>query len=426
MTMALEGLRVLDLTQVWAGPTAMKFLGDVGAEVIKVESARRFDSARGNPIPTASTSIYPGGVPGEQPWNRAGHFNDRNRSKRGVCLDLTHPLGVDALKRLVRECDVVAESFRAGVMERLGIGYEELRALKPDIILISLSSQGATGPERSYVSFGATLELTAGLVSITGYDGVPTPTGAFFPDPVVSIFAVGAVLAAIRHRDRTGEGAHIDLSQREVVTSILPEMIMDYTMNGRIAAPIGNRHAIYAPQGVYRCAGDDAWLALTVRSDEEWRALAEAIGDGAAADDGRFATQSGRHEHHDEIDERIGRWTEQRDAYEAMRILQGAGVPAGVAQKGDRLLADPQLAARGFWEHVELPGGEAPPHLSRPFRLSKTPGASRSRAPMLGEHTEAVLREVAGFSDEELAELAAAGVTDNVPFGAPGGAENRA
>jgi benzylsuccinate CoA-transferase BbsF subunit len=417
---ALEGLRVLDLTQVWAGPNAMRMLGDMGADVIKVESARRFDSSRGPADARSGNSIYPNDEPGERPWNRVGLYNCRNRSKRGACLDLTQPRGVEAFKRLVGVSDIVGESFRAGALDRLGLGYEALRAVNPRIILVSLSSQGATGPERSYVSFGAILEQTGGVASITGYlDGPPTASGSFFPDPVVGMLAVGIVLAAVRQRDRTGEGMHVDLSQREVVTSTAPEMVMDYTMNGRIERPMGNRHPVFAPQGVYRCRGEGAWLAITVRNDEEWAALVDILGWSTEAAGGRFRTVEGRRAHHDELDALIERWTAQLDPYEAMRRLQERGVPAGVAQRGDRLLDDPQLAHRGFWELVDHPEAGSFPYLGRPFRLSRTPAYSSRPAPLLGEHTHEVLREVAGMSDAEIAELDELGVTADVPEGAP-------
>jgi benzylsuccinate CoA-transferase BbsF subunit len=414
--MPLKGLRILDVTQVWAGPSCTKLLADMGAEVIKVESAKRMDVVRGEISPRPGAGMYPDGEPGERPWNRAGLFNDRNRNKLGICLDLTHPLGVRAFQRLAARSDVVAESFRAGVMERFGLGYEDLVKVRPDIIMVSLSSQGATGPERTYGSFGATLEQTAGIASMTGYlGGAPTTSGTFFPDPVVAMMSVGLVLAAIEQRRRTGEGTYVDLSQREATTSIIGEMVMDYTMNGRVWQPPGNRHPVYAPQGVYRCAGDDMWIAITVRSDSEWRALAQAMGHPELGDDPCFADVLGRHERHDEVDAMIGRWTADRDAFELMELLQGAGVVAGVAEQGHQLLQDRHLAARGFWEPVEHPEAGRHPYAGRPFRLSKAPAARQTPAPLLGQHTEQVLREVAGMSDDEIRELAELGVISNDP-----------
>lgn len=415
--MALEGLRVLDVTHVWAGPMCTRLLADMGADVIKVESARRTDTGRGEANPRGGPgSTYPDGIPGERPWNRAAHVNERNRSKRDICLDLTHPRGIEAFKRLVANCDVVVESFRSGVMARFGLGYRDLVKVKPDIIMVSLSSQGSTGPESSYGSFGATLEQTAGLASVTGYlGGDPTTSGTFFPDPVVALLSVGTILAAVRQRQTTGRGTYVDLSQREATTSIIGEAIMEYTMNGRALGPIGNRDRVFAPQGVYRCAGDDMWIAISVRSDEEWAALANVIGEPTLAEDPRFADVVARRAHHDEADAIIGAWTATRDAFAVMAALQGVDVPAGVVEQGQHLLEDPHLNARGFWETVTHPEAGTAPFLSRPFQFSKTPGTTRRHAPLLGEHTEEVLREVGGMSDAEIAELAELGVTENNP-----------
>ena len=315
---------------------------------------------------------------------------------------------------------MVGENYRFGVMERLGAGYEALRAVKPDIVYVSFSSQGSSGPEREYGSYGAILEQTAGIASITGYRGeAPTSSGTFFPDPVVAMLGVGAILAALRQRDRAGESVFVDLSQREITTSIVPEPLMDYAMNGRTAGPEGNRHPAYAPQGVYPGAGDDAWVAISVRSDAEWGALAGERGAPALARDRRFATVLARHAHHEEADALIAAWTREREPRAAMEQLQALGIAAGAVHKGDALLEDAQLQARGFWEPVDHPEAGRIPHLSRPFKFSRTPGATRLPAPLLGQHTHEVLREVAGMSEAEIAELDALGVTRNVPDGAP-------
>jgi benzylsuccinate CoA-transferase BbsF subunit len=415
-TMALEGLRILDATQVWAGPTCTKILGDMGAEVIKIESARRMDIARGDIDPRVGAGIYPDGEPGEEPWNRSGLYNDRNRSKLSACLDLTHPKGVATFKLLAAKSDVVIESFRSGVMERFGLTYADLKQVRNDIIMVSLSSQGGTGPERAYGSFGATLEQTAGIASITGYlGGDPTTSGTFLPDPMVSFLSVGVVLAAIEQRRRTGEGVYIDLSQREVTTSMVGEMVMDYTMNERTGIPTGNRDAVHAPQGVYPCAGDDSWIAITVRSDAEWSSFADLIGITDDAQREQFTGVIERHNHHGELDQLIADWTRPRDAFDVMKILQRAGIAAGVSLRGDQLLQDPHLAERGFWENVEHPQAGTHPHLSRPFKLSKQPGSTRMHAPLLGQHTEQVLREIAGLSAAEISELKELGVTSNDP-----------
>lgn len=418
MALPLEGIRILDPSQVWAGPTCTKILGDLGADVIKVESARRMDIARGDAraVP-GGMGFYPENELGPDPWNREGKYADRNRSKRSICLDLTHPRGVDAFKRIAAQSDVVIENYRQGVMDRFGLGYQDLRKVRPDIIMLTMASQGATGPEAAYGSFGVTLEQTAGVASVTGYlGGDPSTSGVLFPDPLVAVVSVGLVLAALRQRRQTGEGVYIDLSQREMTTSILGDMVMDYTMNGRAWTPLGNRHRTFAPQGVYQCRGSDIWLAISVETDQDWVMLARTMGHLELAEDPRYATAAGRREHHDELDALITAWTSGRDAFIAMSTLQVAGVPAGVVENGEHLVSDPQLVARGFWEYSGHTLAETRPYLSRSFKFSKTPGSTRFPAPLLGEHTTEVLRDVAGMSDAEIGELDALGVTENDPL----------
>ena len=418
MNLPLEGIRILDPSQVWAGPTCTKILGDLGADIIKVESARRMDIARGDAHnPQIDQGMYLDNEPTDKPWDRTGRYLDRNRSKRNICLDLTHERGVDAFKRLAMNSDVVIENYRQGVMARFGLSYEDLRQIKPDIIMVTLGSQGATGPEVAYGSFGVTLEQTAGVASITGYlGGDPSTSGVLFPDPLVAVASVGIVLSAIRQHRETGEGVYIDFSQREMTSSILGDMVMDYTMNNNIQAPIGNRHRTFAPQGIYPCLGDDKWISISVENDDDWNALVQCMDNPSLENDPRFTNTEGRHEHHDEIDQHIVQWTSQKDAFIAMEILQLAKVPAGVVNSGEQLVHAPQLVSRGFWEYSGRGPSDSRPYLSRPFQFSKTPGATQLPAPLLGEHTEEVLREVAGMSDEEITELATLGVTANDPL----------
>ncbi len=418
MNQVLEGVRVLDPSQVWAGPTCTKILGDLGADVIKVESARRMDIARGLAHnPSEGGGIYPQNDPGPDPWNRDGKYADRNRSKRSICLDLTHRRGIDAFKRIAARSDVVIENFRQGVMARFGLAYPDLRAVRPDIIMVTMGSQGATGPESRYGSFGVTLEQTAGVASITGYrGGNPSTSGVLFPDPLVAVVSVGFILAALHQRRQSGEGVYIDLSQREMTTSILGEMVMDYMMNGRKGQPEGNRHPLFAPQGVYPCQGEDMWLAVSCEDDSDWAGLAAAIGGPELAGDPRYQTTAGRREHHDELDRLISAWTSERDPFVAMLTLQSLGVPAGVAERGQDLVRDPQLVARDFWEYSGQTAADTLPHTSRPFKLSRTPGTTRRAAPRLGADTTEVLREVAGMSEAEISELDELGVTENDPL----------
>jgi crotonobetainyl-CoA:carnitine CoA-transferase CaiB-like acyl-CoA transferase len=419
-TPALAGLRILDLTQIAAGPYATLLLGFMGAEIIKVESCARMDINRGQARPAPETyRMYPQGIPGERPWNRAAHHIHRNGNKRSLTLDLASPRGKELFLTLAAISDALIENYRASVMDRLGLGYAVLAAVNPRLVYVKISSQGATGPEKDYGSLGSTLEQTAGLASITGYgDGRPLMTNETYPDPVVGILAVGALMAALRRRRQTGHGTFVDLSQREVAVSLLGEMVVDRSLSGRVAAPIGNGHPLMAPHGVYPCRGDDAWVALAVGSDAEWRGLCQAIGRPELAADSRFATVSGRRRHQAALDAIVAAWTREREHYQAMHTLQAHGVPAGAVLKAGEVLADPHLAARNFWDVVDHPEVGPYRQVTTPWRLSKNPRQATSPAPGLGEHNRYVLGELLGLSAEEIAALEAQGIIGMRPTGA--------
>lgn len=411
---ALDGVRILDLSQVAIGPYATLLLASLGAQVIKVESHRRADTSRGAVAPSTPTQMiqYPYGEPGAQPWNRAAYFNQRNRGKFGVTLDFASPGGKALIRRFAATSDALVENFRAGVLDRQGLGWEALREVNPRLVHLKLSSQGATGPERDYGSLGSTLEQTAGIASLTGYDdGVPLLTNETYPDPVAGILGVGALIAGLRRVRQTGQGQFIDFSQREATVGLLGDALMDFELNGRVAGPIGNRDPVSAPHGVYPCLGEDAWIAIAVETDEQWRGLRTAMGDPAWADDRRFGTHAGRREFQDEIDERLAAWTAGYEHNELMRLLQGHGVPAGAVLNGVELLADPQLGARGWWEQVTPTAiGRAFPMITPPWRMSASPQAPLSPAPLLGEHNDSIYRDLLGLSAAEYAEYQAAGV----------------
>jgi crotonobetainyl-CoA:carnitine CoA-transferase CaiB-like acyl-CoA transferase len=418
--LALAGLRILDLTQVAAGPYATLLLGFMGAEVIKVESCARMDINRGQARPRPEEHrLYPGGQPGERPWNRSAHHVHRNVNKRSLTLDLAAERGREIFLRLATICDALFENYRASVMDRLGLGYQALSRVNPRLIYVKISSQGATGPEQEYGSLGSTLEQTAGLASITGYeDGRPLMTNETYPDAVVGILAVGALMAALRRRRQTGRGIFVDLSQREATVTLLGDSVVDYSLTGRIASPIGNRHPHIAPQGVYPCRGDDAWVAISVRSDDEWRGLCHAIGHPQLALDPRYETLMARRRHQAALDGIISAWTREQEHAEAMHLLQAHGVAAGAVLKGGETIIDPHLEARGFWDLVEHP--EAGPYrqVSTPWQLSKNPRRPTIPAPGLGEHNRYVLGELLGLSEEEIAALEARGIIGTRPVGA--------
>jgi benzylsuccinate CoA-transferase BbsF subunit len=419
INLALEGLRILDMTQIAAGPYATLLLGFMGADIIKVESCSRMDINRGLARPTPETyRMYPQGVPGERPWNRSAHHIHRNVNKRSVTLDLAHPRGKELFTRLAAACDALIENYRASVLDRLGLGYPVLSAANPRLIYVKISSQGATGPERDYGSLGSTLEQTAGLASITGYvDGRPLMTNETYPDPVVGLLAVGALMAALRRRRRTGKGTFVDLSQREVSVALLGEAVVDYSLSGRVAAPIGNAHPLMVPHGVYPCRGDDRWVSLAVGTGDEWRGLCRAIGQPGLAEDARFTTPQARQRHQSALDAIISTWTRERGHYQAMYTLQDHGVPAGAVLTGGEVIADPHLEARKFWDTVDHPEVGTYRQVTTPWKLSKQPRRATSPAPGLGEHNRDILGELLGLSGEEVEVLEAQGVIGTQPTG---------
>src|ERR671922_2153541 len=416
---ALAGLRILDMTQIAAGPYATLLLGFMGAEIIKVESCARMDINRGQARPTSETyRMYPQGVPGERPWNRAAHHIHRNGNKLSLTLDLASARGKELFVKLAGISDAVIENYRASVLDRLGLGYAALASVNPQLVYVKISSQGATGPERDYGSLGSTLEQTAGLASVTGYgDGKPLMTNETYPDPVVGILAVGALMAALRRRRQTGKGAFIDLSQREVAVALLGESVVDYSLSGRVAAPIGNRHPLMAPHGVYPCQGDDLWVAIAVGSEAEWRGLCHAIGQPELAEDARFATLPGRWQNQRELDDILSAWTRGHSHYQAMHILQDHGVPAGPVLTAGEVIADAHLEARGFWDTVDHSEAGTYRQVSTPWKLSKSPRRVTSPAPGLGEQNNYVLGELLGLSAQEIAALEAKGIIGTHPVG---------
>lgn len=404
----LSGVRVLDLAQVYAGPTCTRILCDLGAEVIKVEGLHRMDITRNFVIYDNKTQ--------DDYWNRSHYFLFRNAGKKSLTLDFQEPRSIELLKRLVPEVDVLVESFTPRVMAQHGLDYESLRKIKPDLIMISLSGYGQNGPWRDYSAYGMGLEPASGISSFTGYrGGEPLRTGISFTDPYSGIMGAGAVLAALHYRRRTGKGQYIDLSEQEAAIPIGGYALMDYALNGREPERIGNRSPWFAPQGCYPCRGEDDWLVLTVRDDAEWQAFCEAIGRPKWAQDERFADVLGRHRHHDELDELIASWTREQDHIEAMHLLQAAGVTAAAVLNLKEVLLDPHLRERGYFEMVEHAGGVRPVPKQLGARFSAFETDVRGTAPKLGEHNREVLQGMLGLSDDELNELQEAKVIGETP-----------
>ena len=414
---ALEGLRILDLSQVAAGPYATMFLGFMGAEVIKIESLSRMDINRGKARPGPDDlRVYPNGDPGERPWNRTAHHVHRNINKQSLTIDLATDQGRELLLDLVKVCDVLVENYRGSVMDRLGLGYDVVSSQNPQLIYLKISSQGATGPEANYGSLGSTLEQTGGLASITGYeDGLPLLTNLVYPDPVVGILSFGALMTALRSRLKTGKGCLVDLSQREVTTMLLGESILDFSVTGRIAVTMANLHRDMSPHGVYPCLGEDMWVAIAVGTENEWRGLCMALGDLELASDNRFCDSESRHANQNELDAIIALWTIDQDHYETMHRLQSHGVPSAPVLNGNEVITDPHLESRGFWDVVDHPETGPYKQVTTPWLLSKSPRGIPSPAPGLGEHNHQVLTELLGLSEHEIADLITNGITGEIP-----------
>ena len=409
---ALSGLRVIDSTTMVAMPTAMHIMADMGAEVIKVETHTLFRTE-------AARLMYADNDPGDQPWNRDGAFNTVQRSKLGLTLNLKIKEGVEAFKDLVRVSDVVVENNRAGTMDRLGLGYEELKRIKPDLIYLSNTGFGHTGPWKSYAGIGRMFELTCGLSNFTGYlDEGPRRVGKAFFDLHVGWTAVFAILAALHYRQRTGIGQWIDFAMYQVGVSTMGDVILDFISNGRNGSVMGNRHPYMAPHGVYPCKGNDRWIAIAVENDKQWLALSYIIDQRVWTDRVEFASMNSRWRNQDELDHYISQWTKYLSDEVLMKILQGQGVPAASIMNSRDILTDPHMRARGFYElikHSPETGMGSKLYYGRPWKMSKTPSYVRTPAPKLGEHNELILGDLLGRTVNEIAELYELGVAGIAP-----------
>lgn len=400
MTAALEGVKVVDFTWAALGPLTCDYLALHGAEVVKVETQNR-------PDPWRTMSPFADDKPG---LDRAGQFAVVNVQKYSLALNLSHPQGLEIAKRLVAWSDVVVESYRPGAITRLGLGYEELKKIKPDIIMLSTCMYGQTGPFAKLPGFGLTLTAASGISHLAGWpDRPPLPSGAY-TDFVVPKFNVLAIAAALDYKHRTGKGQYLDISQLEAALHFLAPALLEYAANGRELGRIGNRSTYAAPHGVYRCEGENSWCAIAVTSDEEWRSLCRVMAKPELTEDTRFATGADRLENTDELDMLIESWTSSQTADEVMRLLQAAEVSAGKALNGEQLDSDPQLKHRNYYSELDHPVMGKMSYSGMPVKMSATPYQITRNAPCLGEHTEHVCTQILGMSDTEFAQLVSAGI----------------
>ncbi len=392
-----EGIRIADFGWVATGPLTTKYFADLGAEVIKVESAVHLDTLR----------IASGAGKGV---NQSPAFNFRNTGRLSVTINIATPKGKEIAKSLVAKADIVSENMGPGSMERAGLGYEELKKIKPDIIMLSSCMQGHTGPHFGTRGFGNVLAALSGLAHLTGWPDREPPEIGNYTDLIGPHFNAMVILAALIYRRRTGKGQYMDISQYEQGIQFIAPILLDYKVNQRVANRMGNRLAYAAPHNAYRCRGEDRWCAIAVFTDEEWESFCKVIGSPAWTKDPRFSTLLARKRNEEELDRLVEEWTINYTPEEVMSKMQRAGVPAGVLQTGEDLLEhDPQLKHRHFFWEVDHPEVGKSRAYRYAFVLSKAPYEVR-RAPLLGEHNRYVFKEILGMSDDEIAELAIEGV----------------
>lgn len=416
MTLPLDGIRVLDSTYVFALPYCGGLMADLGAEVIKIEGPGRPDTTRRGGL----AATFPEGDPGDDWWNRASTYNLMHRGKRSLVLDMTDERGRDLFRQLVSVSDVVMENFTPRVMRRWELDYPNLRKIKPDIVMVSNTGYGhGEGPYSAYPAQATTQEATHGHCWITGYPGgSPDKAGASFVDFLSTSSALFAISAALRYRNRTGQGQWVDLGMYQAGVMLTSEYLMDAIANGRHGGRIGNRHPYRAPQGCYPALGDDQWITLSVGSDEQWQALCQLMNQEELALDPSFADVLARQRNHDRIDEVISAWTVGLDKYQLMHRLQAQGIPAGPVLTGKDVHFDPHYKSRGFLERVTYaPEREmgARHFIGRPYKFSRSPLRIRGPSPTFGQDNESLLQNLLGVNPATYEALVQDAVIATVP-----------
>ena len=401
----LEGLKVLDFCWVAVGPMTTRYLGEHGATVLRIESSKRPETLR-------RAAPFGGGIQG---INRSGYFASYNPNKYGVSIDMAHPRARDLVLKLAAWGDLVTENFTPGTMERWNLGYQDLRDVNPGIVMFSTSMLGRGGPYERQPGFGPVLSSLAGLSNITGWpDRDPVNPYGAYTDFIGPRFAVAAILSALDYKRRTGEGAHLDMSQLEASLHFSAPYLLDAAVNGHQQVRRGNEEPGAAPNGVYPCKGDDRWIAISCQTDEEWEALCGLMdrSEWGYERAEQFSTLLGRKAHEEELNHLIAQWTADKEPRPLMFALQGAGVPAGMVNDCRDLFDDPQLTHRGHFTFLDHPEIGPYPSDRAEFNLSETPGSLDTPAPLLGQHTEIALRDVVGLSEEEYLSLKDDGVLE--------------
>ena len=396
-----QGVKVADFSWVGVGPQTARELAEHGATVIRIEYHRYPEILR-------LSAPFKDSIPG---IDRSAFGACYNTNKYGISLDLNKPKGQEVARRLVKWADIVTDGMIPGVMKKWGLDYEGCRQIKPDIIYYSTNQQGQHGPHSRHAGYGLQTAPLTGFSEVTGWaDRPPTTIHGAYTDFISPFYLAIALIAALDHRRRTGKGMHLEQSQLEAGISFLGPAILDYAVNGRLATRMGNRDPYAVPHGCYRCLGVDRWCVITVRTDEEWEALCQAMGEPDWTKHPKFSTFLARKQNEDELDRLVERWTLDYTPEEVMYILQTAGVPAGVVQNPQDLFEDPQVKHRGHFQVLEHKVIGAHAYNAPAYKLSKTPARLWKAGPCLGEDNEYVYKEILGYGDEEIADLLAEGV----------------
>jgi len=397
----LAGLKVADFGTAIVGPYSARILSDYGAHVIKVETGTHLDVFRSNgPFKDQQAGV-----------NRGGYYHPFNAGKQSIALDLRQPKAREIAKRLAAWADILIETFTPRVMKGWGLDYAVLSAVNPRLIMLSHCLLGQTGPRANYKGFGVLSAALAGMFDVTGMpDGPPIGPYAAYPDWIAPYFSMMALLGALEHRRRTGEGQYLDQAQIESALQFMAPATLHFSATGHVAGRAGNRDPLLCPHGTFPCAGEDEWCAIAVRSDAEWQALCRIVGLPTLGADPGYATLPARKAREDAVEALVAAWTSKQDKRAVMDRLQAAGIPAGYVAKAPDLFSDPQLRHRNAF--VALPHAEVGEHRvnTLPFQLSAVPVEPRRSGPLLGEHTDLVLSDTLGYSTAEIADFRAAGV----------------
>jgi len=411
----LHGIRVLDVTTAWAGPFVGRVLAALGADVVHVEAAKRMDLWRGG-LSGENPRRYPDGVLGDRPYDRTVLFNSQNLNKRSLCIDIKSPGGREALQAAAASADVIVSNFTPGTLARMGLDYAALSAINSGIILVEMPAFGIDGPMAGLSALGPSMEFSTGMSNFIGYgDGAPTATGPAYLDPIGGYNGAAAIMTALHQREQTGRGQYVEISQVEAAMPLIGGLVLASLENNEPPAPQGNRQNSAIIHDAFRCRGSEEWVAISIDTEEKWSTLAHLIGRADLADIA-LAAKDDRIRHADQLHGAVAAWTEKHEKHWIAPRLQRAGIAAAPVCHGRDVALDPHLHSTHFFEEIDHPEAGLRPYQGLPFRFAVTGLPRLNPAPMLGQHTEEVLREWAGLGDAELAELAAQGTTSNDPY----------